>query len=730
MKMQMMSVRMSKTETANILELPTVASSADFGLARRGTDTSCDAILALWDSSLKTVWRNTLQREREQKSLGASDQFFPTVTFRCLDALLTLLNDHPDWCSSKVRKAVMAEWLPGVLTREESNLQSTLNGALGDCDEVDPSAAEEKMSDGRPALNPFTLALYVRVFARITGMNLIPPMSKTSSERLAPAARDLVRHKVFARQGPDGAFLVHPFLLYHAGRALRVSIPHLQDSVLKRDAEERLVKIHASICRCVERMLAKKALGMLNPSESVAMAFCAAFLAQEPRSEDRQHILSALEVCFQAQDSSGCWPQGRVVREDKDISNDRLEISTYEIAAVLAECVVNLVRQLDEPFSTAIVREAVQRLNLAGQYTERSVVRISGGGVPSAGWCSDHAYGVEMIESWTSATVMESLLGLNNLLVEFNRQQILAKYTSVSSTDRDWPSWLRWEEFRTTSEVDFKYPVLTYLDNNLVRPVLNDPRNLPAINPRSVSVLLFGPPGTSKTTIAKAVADGLQWPVVLLSPGIFIEKGLEYIEAQAHLVFDDLMKLSRAVVVFDECDELFRTREPSKAPDQTRSITAFVTASMLPKLQDLHDRGRIIFFICTNNFESMDPAVKRGGRIDHILAVGPPDEVARKRIIAQLKAQLDHEKNETYPIFFDKCLNELELHGERFNRSEMDRAIRFLANSLHATDEQAARAQANNLIKRMNDSLTIGVEEYDIFTKQKEQFSHATTGGS
>lgn len=259
------------------------------------------------------------------------------------------------------------------------------------------------------------------------------------------------------------------------------------------------------------------------------------------------------------------------------------------------------------------------------------------------------------------------------------------------------------------------------------RPDKSGPAESPFSLSKSMSALLFGPPGTAKTTIAKAVADGLSWPVVLLSPGVFIERGLEYIEAQARLVFTDLMNLSRAVVVFDECDELFRTREPTPGLEQTRSITAFVTASMLPKLQDLHDRGKIVFFICTNNFDTMDPAVKRGGRIDHLIAVGPPDEIARQKILSGLVAELRTRSNWNNPILIAAAINELAKGSERFNRSELSRAVHNLQEMAMPDTEQKARAVALNVIERLTPSLTISASEYTDFLTEKKQYSHAVT---
>ena len=679
---------------------------------RKCVEDASVAILELWDPDRKTAWRSTLQRTREKDQANAA--FFPTVTLRCVEALLSFVVRYPEWSSRRVREDLVTTWLPRVLEQDEKHFNSSLNNG----------------TEGG-ILNPFTLSTYVRTLARISQYHFLTgPLAPVAQLKLQEALTDLVKHSAFTSDALSRPLGVHPFILYHATTALRASFALITTPDLQVKARALVALIRENTRYCIERLLAKSHLGALNPGESVALGFCSAVLAQDAQSEDRQYILSALRVCFDAQDASGCWPQGRVVREDKDISSDRLEISTYEIASVLGDCVVSLVRQTGEPLLTGTAFDAVVRLTKAGLYTERSIIRIPTGGTPSAGWCSDHAYGVQMIESWTSATVLESLLNLNDVSVEFDRQQILERLTSVSSSDRDWPAWLRWNEFKANSEVDSDYPVLEYLDLAVVRPILADPRALPSPNARTVSALLFGPPGTSKTTIAKAIADGLNWPLVLLSPGIFIERGLEFIEAQARSVFDDLMKLSRAVVVFDECDELFRSREPSPEVEQTRSITAFVTASMLPKLQDLHDRGRVMFFICTNNFQSMDPAVKRGGRIDHIVAVGPPDEKARHKIVTLIGAELRRVAGLTLPTFFDAGLDEIAKQSDRFNRTELSRAARALSRTPGFDDEEHARAAARKIVERLDGSLTIGVKEYAEFIQQKKQYSHPVTEGT
>ena len=57
---------------------------------------------------------------------------------------------------------------------------------------------------------------------------------------------------------------------------------------------------------------------------------------------------------------------------------------------------------------------------------------------------------------------------------------------------------------------------------------------------------------------------------------------------------------------------------------------------MLPKLQDLHDARRVIFFLGTNFLANIDMAVRRPGRFDHILLYDRPDFEGRRLIISRI----------------------------------------------------------------------------------------------
>ena len=138
---------------------------------------------------------------------------------------------------------------------------------------------------------------------------------------------------------------------------------------------------------------------------------------------------------------------------------------------------------------------------------------------------------------------------------------------------------------------------------------------------KPLSALLFGPPGTSKTEITKAIADDLKWPLVEITPSEFVKGTLAKVYLQADEIFDDLMDLSGVVVFFDEMDALVQTRDGEKQLDIT---SQFLTTTMLPKLTRLHDQARVVFLMATNFQEKFDAAIKRAGRFDLLLCMGPP----------------------------------------------------------------------------------------------------------
>ena len=437
---------------------------------------------------------------------------------------------------------------------------------------------------------------------------------------------------------------LHPYVIFCAAKALWFL--DLCDSQPATQAQ--LARLKEMARKLTEHLVAQHALRDVTHGESVALAYCAATLSLHP-ADDYRYIETAVNAALSSRSYDGAWPEGRLVTWHLDPdTGGSMNLTTHDVAATIAETFSILAT------STAPRRPSAQAacaLVEAMDYAQRSAIsteRLNGN---PAGWSSTHAYGIHDIDVSATAAVLRLATNTRRVAERQRQADALGRFADVWDPVNDFrPPFLEWQRYREHNEPDRDNPILEYLNDTFVelakRRIREDPR--PWARTEAMSVILFGPPGTTKTTIVKAMADGLGWPLVTLSPGTFVEDGLDNVERRTSEVFAWLRDLNRAVVLFDECDELFRARnqgvrvlgnqqgggdQARSGGDQARSITAFLTASMLPKLQDLRDRGQIFFVIATNYFDQIDSAVRRVGRIDALVGVGWPDETQRKRTI-------------------------------------------------------------------------------------------------
>lgn len=336
----------------------------DTGLVQRCTGQAESAIATLWDVSRKTFWRSTEHRDRDKTSKKAL--FFPTVSLRCANALLSLAVQAPDWASGPIRRQLLEHVLPNLVSLTSHQLRSTL--------------------DIKGQRNVFTLSLYVDTLSQISRLQSITgAMALAAADRLQSVASNLIGHTALRRKGKRDYIPAHPFILYHVSHALLSCQPHLTDVAQRDRASQLIADIAGDVRNAVERLLAKHHLGALAPSESVALAFCGGALLCLGLLEDLPYVLASLAVCLECQDASGCWPLGRVVRENKDITSDKLEIPSFEIAAVIADSVHDLLEFPTTDVEPALLRTFYNRLVRSALYAERSIVHLSAVEEPRVG---------------------------------------------------------------------------------------------------------------------------------------------------------------------------------------------------------------------------------------------------------------------------------------------------------------------------------------------------------
>ncbi|MDA8777190.1 GNAT family N-acetyltransferase [Pontimonas sp.] len=140
------------------------------------------------------------------------------------------------------------------------------------------------------------------------------------------------------------------------------------------------------------------------------------------------------------------------------------------------------------------------------------------------------------------------------------------------------------------------------------------------------SIVLFGPPGTGKTTFAKAVASRLDWPFVEVFPARLAadNKGLA---GALRDTFTRISDLENVVVFIDEVEEIAAQRggEPPTALQG-------VTNELLKLIPMFRERPGRLLIVATNFIRALDDAFLRHGRFDYVIPIGLPDKTARESI--------------------------------------------------------------------------------------------------
>jgi len=183
------------------------------------------------------------------------------------------------------------------------------------------------------------------------------------------------------------------------------------------------------------------------------------------------------------------------------------------------------------------------------------------------------------------------------------------------------------------------------LERSIIRPVQE------GSCPKEHGIILFGPPGTGKTTIPFAIAKKLGYTVFSISPKNFVNDDLsfessikecfleieqQYVETKNQIKKDEKKKTkkeynSKLIFIFDEIDEFVVNR--GMESDRNSRL---MTTMMLPLFNDLREDAEkcgFLFFVMTNYINRFDAAITRKGRFDLVLPIGPPDRISRYHIL-------------------------------------------------------------------------------------------------
>jgi transitional endoplasmic reticulum ATPase len=146
-------------------------------------------------------------------------------------------------------------------------------------------------------------------------------------------------------------------------------------------------------------------------------------------------------------------------------------------------------------------------------------------------------------------------------------------------------------------------------------------------------LLLAGPPGTGKTSVAKVLAAQAKCSFYPISGADVISKWVGESERNIRQLFERARANRPSIVFIDEIDAVAGSRGQVETHDSHVN-------QLLSEIDGVSGQRGVFVVGATNRPDQLDPALLRGGRLSRTIVLGLPNEEARQALLCLMTARM------------------------------------------------------------------------------------------
>jgi transitional endoplasmic reticulum ATPase len=210
--------------------------------------------------------------------------------------------------------------------------------------------------------------------------------------------------------------------------------------------------------------------------------------------------------------------------------------------------------------------------------------------------------------------------------LELDERHLLEALESLGGQDRPLIEHWTWESLILPED--------TKRQLQQIQAVIEDPESARrfGVDPPS-GLLLAGPPGTGKTTVAKVLAAQARCSFYPVAGADVMSKWVGESEGNIRRLFERARTNRPSIIFIDEIDALAGRRGEVAVHDTHIN-------QLLSEIDGMSGQRGVFVIGATNRPDQLDPAILRGGRLSRTIVLGLPDEAGRLAILRLYTARM------------------------------------------------------------------------------------------